>query len=188
MLASLVIDRLQQFPGEENVGTAYIYCDYKRRGDQTPIKLTASVTKQLLQHQDSIPENILKMYQEKKTTLTFEDVLEMTGSSMARLSRVYVILDALDELGDAGQVRQTLIERLRPLQDLHQFNLMTTSRYIPSLDLNFHHPLCMDVRASPEDIRRYVEGRTSDLPKCVRESTGLQEAIATAIVDSVEGM
>ncbi|KAF6219464.1 hypothetical protein HO133_003931 [Letharia lupina] len=191
MLASLVIDRLQQIPGEENVVTAYIYCDYKRQDEQTPINLTASVTKQLLQHQDLIPENILKMYQhhqKMETRPTFEEVLEMTGSSMARLSRVYVILDALDELGNAGQVRQTLIGRLRPLQDLHHFNLMTTSRYIPSLALNFHHPLCMDVRASPEDIRRYVEGHTSDLPKCVRESTGLQEAIATAIVDSVEGM
>lgn len=191
MLASLVIDRLQQIPGEENVVTAYIYCDYKRQDEQTPINLTASVTKQLLQHQDLIPENILKMYQhhqKMETRPTFEEVLEMTGSSMARLSRVYVILDALDELGNAGQVRQTLIGCLRPLQDLHHFNLMTTSRYIPSLALDFHHPLCMDVRASPEDIRRYVEGHTSDLPKCVRENLGLQEDIATAIVESVEGM
>ena len=107
---------------------------------------------------------------------------------MTLLSRLYLIVDALDELGDAGQVRQNLIGRLRSLQDLYHFNLMTTSRYIRSLALEFHQPLCIDVRASPEDIRRYVEGHISDLPNCVRTNLRLQKTIASAIVDVVEGM
>lgn len=191
MLASLVINHLQRLSGKENVATAFIYCDYKRQDEQTPLNLTASIMKQLLQHQDFIPENILKMYQhhhEKGTRPSFEEVEEMIGSLMARLSRIYIIVDALDELGNAGQIRQTLIRRLRPLQDLHHFNLMITSRYIPSLALDFHQPLCMDVRASPEDIRTYVEGHILDLRKCVKENLVLQKAIASAIVDAVEGM
>ena len=191
MLTSLVIDYLQQGFAKEKVATAYIYCDYKRQDEQTPINLIASVAKQLLQHQNSIPENTLKMYhghREKGTRPNFEEVLEMTTSSMALLSRVYLIVDALDELGNAGQVRQTLIGRLRLLQDLHHFNLMTTSRYIPSLALDFHQPLCMDIRASTEDVRRYVEGHILDLPSCVRKNLGLQETIISAIVDAVEGM
>lgn len=166
MLVSLVINHLQRLSSKENIATAFIYCDYKRQDEQTPLNLTASVIEQLLQHQDSIPENILKMYQRhhgKGTKLSPEEVVDMIGSLMARLSRVYIIVDALDEVGNAGQVRQTLIRRLRPLQDLHHFNLMTTSRYIPSLALDFHQPLCMDIRASPEDIRTYVEGHILDL-------------------------
>lgn len=191
MLASLVIDHLQQVSDQEKVATAYIYCDYKRQDEQTSFNLTASVTKQLLQHQDPIPENILKIYEyhhKAETRPSFEEVLEMAGSSMARSLRLYVVVDALDELGNAGQVRQTLIGRLRSLQDLHHFNLMTTSRYIPSLALDFHQPLCMDVQASPEDIRRYVEGHISDLPNCVRKDLRLQQTIVSAIVDAVEGM
>lgn len=191
MLASLVIDHLQRLPREENVVTAYIFCDYKRQDEQTPINLAATIAKQLLQHQVSIPEDILKTYErhhQQKTRPNIEELLEMTGSSMAHLSRLYLIVDALDELGNAGQVRQSLIGRLRPLQDLHQFNLMTTSRYIPSLALDFHQPVCMDIQASPEDIRRYVEGHISDLPNCVRKNLGLQDTIASAIVDAVEGM
>ena len=65
---------------------------------------------------------------------------------------------------------------------------MTTSRYIPSLDLDFHQPLCMDIRASVEDVRRYVEGHLLDLPSCVRKILELQGKIAGAIVDAVEGM
>lgn len=191
MLASLVIDHLQQCSVDETVTTTYIYCDYRRQDEQTPLNLIASLTKQLLQHQDWVPQDVMKIYQlhrEKKTRPRFEEMLQMIGSSKGHSSRLYIIVDALDELGNAGQVRQTLIGHLRLLQHLYHFNLMTTSRYIPSLDLDFHQPLCMDIRASVEDVRRYVEGHILDLPSCVKKNLGLQKDIAGAIVNAVEGM
>ena len=191
MLASLVIDHLERSPAEEIPATIYIYCDYRRQDEQTPINLTASITRQLLQHQNSIPEDILKIYNRhrlKSTRPDFEEVLEMLNYSMARLTRVYLILDALDELGNAGQVRQNFIKHLRLLQDFHPFNLMTTSRYIPSLALEFRNPLCMDIQANTDDIRNYVRGHISDLANCVRRDSGLQETIADFIANVVEGM
>lgn len=112
----------------------------------------------------------------------------MTGSSMSHLSRIYLILDALDELWNTGQVRQNLIGRLCSLQDLHHCSLMTTSRNVPHLILDFSQPLHVDVRASPGDKRRYVEGHVSDLPSCVRKDLGLQETVTSAIFDTVHGM
>ncbi len=191
MLASLVVDHLQQMPVVENFVTAYVYCDYRRQEEQTSINLIASVTKQLLHHQSWAPERVLKMYQHhhsRGTRPNFEEMLEMLGSSMSSFSRIYLIVDALDELGNGDQVRRHLIGRLRSLQDLHPFSLMTTSRYIPSLALDFHQPVCMDVRASSEDIEKFVEGHISDLPNCVRRTMGLQEVITSAIVNSVDGM
>ena len=191
MLTSLAIDHLQQTSSEDTVGVVYIYCDYKRQDEQTPLNLAASVTKQLLQCQISIPESIMQIYQRHQSKTTrpdFEEVLEMTGHSMAAFSRLYLVVDALDELGNAGQIRQTLIDRLRSLQYVHHFSLMTTSRHIPSLALDFDQPLSMEIKASSEDVRRYVEGHISDLPICVRKNPGLQETIASAIVDAVEGM
>ena len=57
MLASLVVDHLQKGYSEDGVAIAYIYCDYRRQDEQTPINLIANVAKQLLQHQDSIPKD-----------------------------------------------------------------------------------------------------------------------------------
>ena len=191
MLASLVIDHLQQMPAVENSVTVYVYCDYKRQEEQTPINLIASVIKQLLQHRLLVPARVLEMYKDhhrRGTRPNFEEMLKMTGLSISLFSRVYLIVDALDELGSGGQVRQNFIGQLRLLQDLYHFNLMITSRYIPSLALDFHQPLCMEVRASPEDIKRFVEGHISDLPNCARKTMGLQEIITTAIIDAVEGM
>lgn len=191
MLASLVIDHLRRTPGEKSTATAYIYCDYRRQDEQTPMNLTASVTKQLLEHNIAIPEGVLKIYQphrSKGTRPNFEEVLEMINLAMSPLSKIYLILDALDELGNAGQVRQDLLERLRCLQGAHHFNLMTTSRYIPSLAQECYQPLCMDIRASSEDIRRYVQGHIPDLANCVKKNPELQKIVADSIVNVVEGM
>lgn len=191
MLASLVIDHLERNLKEETSATTYIYCDYKRQDEQTPINLTASITRQLLQHQVSVPEHIMIIYnrhKSKSTRPSFEEVLEMLKHSIASLTRVYLIVDALDELENAGQVHQNFIGRLRLIQDLYHVNLMTTSRHIPSLAQDFQNSLCMDIRASPGDIRKYVQGHISDLANCVKKDSGLQEAIANSIANVVEGM
>ena len=191
MLTSLVVDDLRRSSNSKDVATAYIYCDYRREEEQTPINLLSSITKQLLDHQVAIPESILNIYQHhssKKTRPTLEELSEMIQSAMSPLSKTYLVLDALDELGNAGQVRQDLLERLRKLQCAHPFNLMTTSRYIPSLAQDFDQPLCMEIRADPEDIRKYVQGHISDLANCVRKDIRLQETIANSITDVVEGM
>ena len=191
MLASRVIDHLEKLSSEENAATVYIYCDYGKQKEQTTVSLTESVMKQLLQHQDAIPEKVQQTYQyhcTKGTRPSLEEVLEMIASSMTPLSRVFLIVDALDELGNDGKVRQSLIRHLRQLQDLHHFNLMTTSRDIPDLALNFHQPRRVELRANPGDVRKYVEGHIGNLSKCVEKNAKLQETIANTIVGSVDGM
>ena len=191
MLASRVIDHLEKISSKENTATIYIYCDYGKQEEQTAASLTESVTKQLLQHQDSIPKRVEEIYhshREKRTRPNLEEMLEMTAYSMAHLSRVFLIVDALDELGNTGKVRQNLIRHLRQFQDLHHFNLMTTSREIPYLALDFHQPRCMELRASPGDVRKYVEGHIGNLSKCVEENASLQETIVNTIIESVDGM
>lgn len=191
MLASRVIDHLEKLSNEKSTATVYIYCDYGKQEEQTAISLAENVMKQLLQHQDSIPEKVQKLYQYhrgKATRPDFGEVLEMTACSMVPLSRIFLIVDALDELGHNGKVRQSLIRALRKLQDLHGLNLMTTSREIPYLALDFHQPRCMDLRANPRDVRKYVEGHIGNLSKCVEKNANLQETIVKTIVDSVDGM
>ena len=171
--------------------TAYVFCDYKRQDEQTPINLTANITKQLLQHQDLLPETILRIYQrhhKEGTRPDLEEHLEMIGSLVTYWSRFCLVVDALDELASAAQTRQTLISVLHRLQNLHQCNLMIMSRYIPYLASELHQPLCVDIQASPDDIRRYVEGHIANLASCVRKNPELQETIAVAIKKTAEGM
>ena len=191
MLASLVIDDLKETHRAGNSGVSYIYCDYRMQQEQTLSTLVASLLKQVLQQQQVITTNVKEACQGHMwadTRPTFQEMLNMLQTAMGSFSRTYVIVDALDELSSQDRVRQNLLEELRNLQVAHGYNLLVTSRHITNLTLEFPKPLCLEIRASPEDVRRYVCGHMKQLPNCVRTNVGLQESIISSIVAAVDGM
>jgi hypothetical protein len=48
--------------------------------------------------------------------------------------------------------------------------------------------MLVDIRASDNDVRRYLEGHISQLPSFVLRSPDLQEKIKTKIIEAVDGM
>ena len=191
MLASLVIDHLSETIRQGSTSVIYIYCDYRAQFEQTLPSLIASLLKQSLQQQPVIPADIRKACQDHQKAGTrpdSHDMLKMLRRSTECFTRTYFVVDALDELSSEDQVRHNLLEELRSLQAAHGHNLLTTSRHITNLALDFQAPLCIEIRASPEDVRRYVCGHMTQLPNCVRTKEELQEEIVNSIVAAVDGM
>ena len=191
MLASIAIDHLQGTLRHKNIPVVYIYCDYKRQQEQTPINLMASILKQLLQHQISVPDGVMNSYHDRVnsgTRLSFEEIGEMTKILLAGVLQAYIVVDALDELPVSGQVCQILLTYLRSLQKAQSLNLMITSRPIPQIDHQLQDSLSLEIRASNEDIKRYVYGRMNDMARSAQKDPKLQEAIAQCIVDIADGM
>ena len=191
MLASLVIDHLKESLSSGSSGVIYIFCDYRMQQEQTLSGLIASLLKQILQQQQVIPTDLKEAcqgYIRAGTRPKLQEMLNMLQTAMESFSRTYVIIDALDELSSQNQVRQNLLKELRGLQDVYRYNLLITSRHITNLILEFPEPLCLEIRASSEDVRRYVYGHMTHLPNCVRTDMGLQESIASSIVAAVDGM
>lgn len=191
MLASLVIDHLRSTLPEGSLGVIYLYCDYRAQLEQTLPSLIASLLKQSLQQQPVISADVKKACQDHMRAGTrpeSRELLKMLQSSMKSFSRNYVIVDALDELSSDGQVREKLLEEFRHLQAAQGYNLLTTSRHIPNLTLEFQDPLSLEIRASSQDIQRYVCRHMAQLPSCVKNNVGLQEYIVSSIVKAVDGM
>jgi RecB family exonuclease len=67
-------------------------------------------------------------------------------------------------------------------------NLFATSRPILSIEKEFEGHPKLDIRASEEDVRRYLEGQMFRLPGYVARSSELQEEIKTDIINAVDGM
>jgi hypothetical protein len=67
-------------------------------------------------------------------------------------------------------------------------NLFATSRLIPGISEQFEGSTSLQIRASEEDIRRYLDGRMSQLPTFIGRDSYLQERIKTEIVKAVDGM
>lgn len=191
MLASLVVDHLTETFRPSSLGVIYLYCDYRMQQEQTLSTLIASLLKQSLQQQQVITTDVQEACQSHiraGTRPKLHELMKMLQAAMESFSRTYVIIDALDELSSQDQVRQNLLQELRNLQVAHGYNLLITSRHITNLTLEFPKPLCLEIRASPEDLRRYVCGHMTQLPNCVRTNLGLQESIASSIVAAVDGM
>ena len=67
-------------------------------------------------------------------------------------------MDALDERVDEDGDRGRLIDKLRELQDRIDVRLLFTLRFIREMTQKFQSNPILDVRASEEDVRRFVAG------------------------------
>jgi hypothetical protein len=63
ILTSIVVDYLYtKFRKDQDVGIAYLYCDFRRQHEQNPEELLASLLKQLIQEQSSPPNSVKILY------------------------------------------------------------------------------------------------------------------------------
>lgn len=149
--------------------------------------LLASLVKQLARNRPSLPES-LKTFHRKQIRLSADEILETLRSVTSTYSRVFIVVDALDECQVSDGCRAKLLSELFALQTQYGVNIFATSRFIPEIAERFKGNLTLGISAKDEDVQRYLDGHMSQLPAFVRRSSELQEEIKTGIVEAVSGM
>jgi hypothetical protein len=192
ILTSIVVDYLDsRFRHDSKTGMAYIYCNFQRQNEQNIDHLLASVLKQLTPCQPSLPDSVKSLYDQHKTKRTRPSLDEIAGllqSVVAMHSRVFIIVDALDECQASNKCRARFLSELFDLQKRHGANILATSRFIPEIIDRFGAGVSLEIRASTDDVARYLENHVQDLPSIVQEDPQLQEEITTGISKTVDGM
>ena len=192
ILTSIVIDKLiTQFRNDKNIGIAYLYCNFRRRDEQKIDDLLAGLLKQLAQALDPLPDFLKSLYDKHKhnrTRPTLDEILQALESVATLYTKVFIIVDALDECLAIGSHRSKFLSRIFNFQKESGSNLFMTSRHLPEITEIFHGHVSLEIRALESDVRRYVDGHLSNLPSFVRRSPDLQEEVKTGIVDAVDGM
>lgn len=191
IMASTIIDHLLATFCNDQIPVVYIYCDYTKQYEQTPDSLIASILKQLLQNQSRLSGHIWKTFDHQTNSGTrpsADEIYALLQSTLSEFSQVYIVVDAVDELSDSGQVRRTLLSKLNALQEIDIVNLMVTSRFIPQIKQELHDPRRLEIRASDDDVRRYAERHINKLAKCVLKNPQLQESVVNSIVNVVDGI
>ena len=112
----------------------------------------------------------------------------MLHSVIQSYTRTYILVDALDECQSSDGIRKRLISEIFELQREHNVSFFATSRHIPEIVDEFQGSPSVEIRASEEDVRRYLTEHMLQLPRCVTRSQSLQEEITTAIIGAVDGM
>ncbi|KAF7364793.1 NACHT and ankyrin domain protein [Mycena venus] len=126
-----------------------MYLNHKETQIQTPSNLLAALWRQLvLGKVISIESQVQKLYQnsEKHPRPTLTDICELLSLEVAQWSKVYIVVDALDECPE--DERMVLLERLTTMGPT--VNLMLTSR--PHITLPSLPYMDIKIRASNEDI------------------------------------
>ena len=191
MMAAIAVDHLLNTVQTVEVGVAYLYCNYKRQADQTTPNLAAAMLKQLVQDRPSITQPLSSLYdchQVRRTRPSLDEMLSALRSVLGNYSKVYIVIDALDECRERDGTRSQLLKLCRDLQGQTDLRLMATSRHISDIVEEFKDTPQVEVRASNGDVRRYVVGKIDRLARCVQRDSNLQELVQDKVVEAVDGM
>lgn len=191
ILTSIVVDDLEKrFQDNKSTGIAYLYFHFRRQHEQKTDDILASLLKQLAQGQ-SLPESLKSLYdshRHKRTRPSFDEISRPLQSVAAMYSRVFIIVDALDECQTFDGCRSRFLMEIFALQARCGANIFATSRFIPEITSTFNQGMVIEIRASDEDVQRYLEGHMGQLPSFVGRNRKLQEEIKTGISEAVDGM
>jgi hypothetical protein len=140
---------------------------------------------------ESIPSQLKELYAGCRTRSTKPrvDQLLATIASITKLySKVYIAVDALDEARETDGFRRELISSLHAIQADGRTNLFLTSRFNSDVIGMLRTSQSIEIRATPEDVKLYLEGHMSQLPAFVGRSPALEEEVKTGISNAVDGM
>ena len=192
ILTSIVVEELtNRFENDKSVGIAYLYCNFRRRDEQKAEELLASLVKQLAQSWSSMPESVKSLYnkhKDRRTRPAFDEISRILQSVAVAYSRIIIVVDALDECQVSDGSRARLLSEIFSLQAKCRANIFATSRFNAEIKKEFEGSIYQEIRASSEDVRRYLDHHIFRLPGFVGRSPGLQEEIKSKIMQSVQGM
>ncbi|KFY23766.1 hypothetical protein V491_02414 [Pseudogymnoascus sp. VKM F-3775] len=192
IMSSIIIEYLsRRFQNDATIGIAYIYFNFRQQQDQRLEDLVASLLKQLVQEQPSVPNSLKSLYglhKNKRTRPSFDEVLKVLQSTITSYSTTFIIIDGLDECQLSSGSRRKFISEIFNLQAKTGLNLFVTSRFIPSIIEEFNGSASLEIRASHEDVQNYLDGHMLYLPSFVMRRPDLQEEIKNKIIKAVDGM
>ncbi|TAQ88653.1 hypothetical protein B7494_g3004 [Chlorociboria aeruginascens] len=191
MLASIVVNYLdERFFDNKAIGIAYIYCNFQQMDQQKAEDILASLLKRFAEcRQPSLPDSVKDLYDRHKTKQTrpsIDEIFTSLQSVIASYSRVFIVIDALDEC--QAYESRFFLQKLFSLQANCEVNHFATSRSIPEVTKEFEKSMFLKIRASDEDVQRYLDGNMFKLRESINCNRDLQEEIKTEIVKSVDGM
>lgn len=161
-----------------------MYCDYRDQKEQTIEKILGAIMVQLLKSLPEIPVAVLEVYEQRVSQskpLDMRDATELLWKICAQFRRVYICLDAVDEL--QPKFLEGLLKLLCDVPSaIHIF--LTGRPHVQGIIQKFARTdTGIIIEAHDQDIRRFVEheiGGANDL-----EPEAMDETLREMIIDKV---
>ena len=162
--SSLVIDSLCDQAAGKDIAVVGLYCDFLDQQDQSTTNMLGAILKQLASR-GGIPEHIREAFQKREREfsgrrLRLPDVVEILKKTITSLQRIFVCIDALDELAPGR--RRELLESLQEIVQVSpNMRLLLTGRsHIDDEIVEFFSKgVRIPVSPTQDDIMSYLEMR-----------------------------
>ncbi|CAG9982523.1 unnamed protein product [Clonostachys byssicola] len=192
LTATTIEDLTLRYQDNQNIGIAFIYCNFRRTHEQKAEDLLASLLKQLCQQRPSLPD-IVRLLQAdtlkaNRTRPTLNELAETLHLVVSMYSRVFILIDALDECQVKDGCRTTFLNEISKLQSTTRTNIFATSRPNPEVELNFNGCDWCRISASEADIRAYLSENMWQMLGFVQKRPDLKDAIEDNIAIAAQGM
>lgn len=183
--------------GEANSAVIYIYNNYKEQEIQTLEHLVGSILTQMLQKKMDFSDNLKGLeglYQRHArlgTRPKAKELLELIRTEISGFSRVFILVDAVDECTEANGRRATFLLQLQEILEAPQVRLMMTARPINQTISDFPNVAKVEIRASDDDIQKYIEAQISREARLRLHTSSdktLKEDIITKLTANANGM
>lgn len=168
------------YGNDSDIGIAYRYCNFKRHNEQRLQDLLTNLLKQLAQGLPSLPDAVKMLYHQHRgggTRPSIEEISKALHSVSSHFSRLFIVIDALDECQTSNGLRTRILYEIFDLQVECSLNFLATSRFIPERTESFDDKPSLEIRAKTHDMMRYPRGHLDKLPSFVRRSLELQNEI-----------
>lgn len=206
ILTSAVIEHLQQrqsyygASSDGKVNLAFIYFDFIRKESQRTIDIFSSLIKQLVKDEPSLPTVITELYDKDKnipaSSRSYKDIPDFSRILKRLLNneftKTFIVIDALDECQDSDGFLKSIFTVLENTEA----KLLATTRPSGGVKERFKSGLFLEISASTEDVRNYIQGRLPEFTVLSDENRDMSEEIraclkneiVTTVSSAIEGM
>ncbi|RPA76766.1 hypothetical protein BJ508DRAFT_181265 [Ascobolus immersus RN42] len=205
VLASFVINHLKAVATAHNTTTrtstetsmrqavSFVYCNYKER-EQMPIKLLANILGQVVSCLPFVTDELKCLFRRLRVTLkSLNAIRETLEHIIQHFNRVFIVVDALDELTDGEDGRDALVEALQTVAlQSQRVSILVTSRPLPGITELFKNNPAIDIVATDSDLTGFITSRISNgsrrLKKIIGNDQLLQKEVIAKVLTSANGM
>ncbi|KAJ5297504.1 hypothetical protein N7508_007753 [Penicillium antarcticum] len=188
-LFAIAVNYLQERFYKKEDAILFAFCDYKDRLNQTAHNILLSLWRQLMQNRiltEAECERLETTYLKRAVIPTTDTVLNMLSDEMSKYSRVFIMLDALDEL--TTESRDELLYLISNLPKNKK--LLVTSRVPKEKTSPFSDVPQLEIRAKETDLTEYIDGRlqSSRLASKLMHNNKLKRDIKDTVIKKANGM
>lgn len=169
-VSTVIQDLEARFHRDMTIGLAYVYFSASRPVEQDLQNILLCLMKQLVQDLPDVPEPVTGLARILKSAVRISHVLEALFRTVEQFSRVYLVLDAVDELS-AGTRRKLLREMSRLQMKAGVKIFLTWEHDSEGID-RLKNVDNLEIHAQAQDLYRYVDQNISCSPPSVRAVLG----------------